>query len=77
MRKFLLTIAMFAFAMGSLSLQGQNTDQKATKFGFMSKPIYVPSIAQQIKDGTFKAAPQGGEARKGMPKHRGANKSVP
>jgi hypothetical protein len=77
MKQFLFTIAILSFTIVCFPAQGQTNQQKATRYGIMPKPIYVPSIAQQIKDGTFKAAGQNDEIRKGMPKHRGANKTIP
>ncbi len=77
MKKILFPIVLLTFTIVFLPSQGQTNLQKATRYGVMAKPVHVPSIAQQIKDGTFKAALPGGDARKGMPKHRGANKTIP
>jgi len=78
MKKLLQSIITFAIVLGSLNSSSQTSDvQKATKFGYMSDPIFIPSIADQVANGTFKIDIPNGEARKGMPKHRGANITVP
>jgi len=78
MKKLLQSIVTFAIVLGSLNSSSQTSDvQKATKFGYMSDPIFIPSIADQVANGTFKIDILNGEARKGMPKHRGANITVP
>ena len=78
MKKLLQSIITFAIVLGSLNSISQTSDaQKATKFGYMSDPIVVPSIADQVANGTFKIDIPNGEARMGMPKHRGANITVP
>ena len=50
---------------------------KATSTGLMLEPIYVPSIAQQIKDGTFKTIDQNAPHKEGRPKKTGTNITVP
>ena len=54
-----------------------NSGNKATSTGLISNPIYVPSIAQQIKNGTFKAINQNAPHKEGRPKRMGTNITVP
>jgi len=78
MKQFLQLIFTIALVLASVLSYSQSSDvQKATKFGHMSTPIIVSSIAEQIANGTFVAADPNAEAKMGMPKHRGANKTVP
>ncbi len=72
----LIVIVMIAF---SSVLFGQNSaqNQKASTFGKMEGPIMVPSIAQQIEDGTFVGVDRQESPKIAPPKRRGANKHVP
>ena len=74
MKKVVLTFLVVILIM-PFGLMAQK--KNATKWGMMGKPIYVPSIAQQIKDGTFKVAPKDDIIRPGHEKHKGANITVP
>ncbi|PLX11572.1 MAG: hypothetical protein C0598_07880, partial [Marinilabiliales bacterium] len=74
MKNLLFTFSLFAIVLSSFSSFAQT---QASRYGYMSEPIFVPSIADQIANGTFKAADPNAEVRKGMPKHRGANITVP
>lgn len=65
--------------MASIIAFGQ-TESQETKAGFtgrLSAPILVPSIAEQIRTGTFKATDPNAPARMGQPKRHGANMTVP
>ena len=76
-KSYLLLFAIvFTFNMQNLFAQSTETI-KATSFGKLQKPIYVPSIAQQIKDGTFIGVDPDETPKMGAPKKRGANKTVP
>lgn len=78
MKKLLLSIFTIAFITVSVNSFSQTADaQKATRYGHMADPIIVASIAEQIANGTFIAVDPNAEAKKGMPKHRGSNKTVP
>lgn len=56
----------------------QNTGaEKAGEYGIMQKPIFVPSIAQQILNGTFKGIDPNEPQKLGPEKRRGANITVP
>lgn len=78
MKKLLQSVILIAFIATSVSSYSQESNvQKATKYGHMADPIIVPSIAEQISNGTFIAANPNAEAKEGMPKHRGANKTIP
>ena len=69
-----LLVLVFAFM--SVSLIGQQTNTTSpSSYGYMPDPILVPSIAQQIKDGTFIEATD--KVRHGQPKRSGANITVP
>lgn len=60
------------------TLLSQNKEvEKAGTFGMIQKPILVPSIAQQIKDGTFIGVDANETTKPGPPKRRGANITVP
>lgn len=64
------------FAAIASTLFGQEKQTTApSSYGFLPDPIIVPSIAQQIKDGTFIEASD--EVRYGQPKRSGANITVP
>lgn len=66
----LLSPAFMAFAQ-------QQEAAKGTDYGKLSAPILVPSIAQQIKDGTFIGVDPNETPRLGQPKRSGANMAVP
>ncbi len=62
----------------TMSVSAQDKIQhKPSDYGFLPEPIVVPSIAQQIKDGTFVGVNPEEEIRAGQPKRSGANMTVP
>lgn len=73
-KNLLMLIVGIIFVIPGLFAQDEN---KPSKFGFLGEPIEVPSIAQQIKDGTIVYADQNAPAKDGPEKRRGANKHVP
>lgn len=76
--KFILLLCMALVFSAPIALLSQNAEaQKAGEYGFMQKPIVVPSIAQQIKDGTFKGIEPNETPEFGPEKMRGANTTVP
>jgi len=78
--KKLITSITFIFLFSSIGIFAQESSNelsKASDFGMLPDPIYVPSIAQQIKDGTFIEADPNMEPRPGHPKRSGANMTVP
>lgn len=78
MKNFNLLLTLIVlFIFSNLSFAQEKALQKATKFGMLQGPIIVPSIAQQIKDGTFIAADPKSGQKMGPEKRRGANKTVP
>ena len=66
---FLLFFISYSFA--------QNKQKDISLTLGTAKVIYVPSIAQQIKEGTFKAVDPNASIIKANPKRMGANKTVP
>ncbi len=74
--KISLTIFLSCIIWG-FTLTAQNETHNPGSYGKLNPPIYVPSIAQQIKDGTFIDADIPNEPKKGHPKGRGANITVP
>lgn len=50
---------------------------KATEYGVLPEPIFVPSIASQIEEGTFIGVDENEEAKKGHPKRRWGNNIIP
>jgi len=78
MKIFSLLLFIIVLVFNTPNLIAQNAKvEKASTFGKLQGPIYVPSIAQQIKDGTFQMADPNEEAKDGPEKRRGANKNVP
>ncbi|MEZ4858519.1 MAG: GEVED domain-containing protein [Flavobacteriaceae bacterium] len=72
--KFTYTIVAFLFLF-SLGIQAQET-YGPTQVGMLEGPIYVPSIAEQIQNGTFKPA-EDYSNDKGHPKRRFGNNVIP
>ncbi|HEY9115539.1 MAG TPA: GEVED domain-containing protein [Bacteroidales bacterium] len=72
----LILVAIVLSASSTLFSQNPGAE-KAGEYGIMQKPIVVPSIAQQIKDGTFKGVEPNEEPKLGPEKRRGANITVP
>lgn len=78
MKKIACLFFVMAIAVFATNVYGQNDEQsKASSYGTLSKPIIVPSIAQQIADGTFIGVDPNQPPMDGMPKRRGANKTIP
>jgi hypothetical protein len=76
MNKNAFLLVLFVLALSVISVaQDKEGAQGPTDYGFLPDPIYVPSIAQQIKDGTFIAADD--VIKEGRPKMMGANMTVP
>jgi len=60
------------------SLFAQKTEvQKATDYGVLPDPIYVPSLASQIENGTFIGVDEDAAPTKGHPKRRWGNNIIP
>ncbi len=78
MKKISLLIIFLILVSITPNLHSQNKEAtKATSFGQLDKPIIVPSLAQQVKDGTFIGIDPNQEPKLGPPKRRGANITVP
>lgn len=78
MKKITLLIVVFTLVFTTPNLYSQDgSATKATSFGKLEKPIYVPSLAQQVKDGTFIGIDPNEEPKLGPPKRRGANMTIP
>lgn len=78
MKKNSLLLFIIVLVATTPNLFAQNAQpEKASTFGILQGPVYVPSIAQQIKDGTFQGVDPNEEAKLGHPKRRGINKNVP
>lgn len=76
MKKISITFFLMAF-ISLLSFAQEKEVVKASEFGFMAKPIHVPSIAKQIKAGTFQAQDPNEAQRPGHPKRKGINNVIP
>lgn len=75
MKQFLLT-AVLLFSV--MLMQGQTGEPvKASSTGNLPAPLSVPSIAQQLRDGTFKGVDPNEPVRMGHPKRKGANMTIP
>jgi hypothetical protein len=78
MKKTFLLLFIFITTLVTPKLFAQeNNVTNATSFGKLQKPILVPSLAQQIIDGTFIGIDPNEEPKLGPPKRRGANKNIP
>ncbi len=78
MKNLTLLLILFISSIVTPSIFAQSGKAtKASTYGKMEKPIIVPSIAQQVKDGTFIAADANAKPREGHIKRRGANKNIP
>ncbi|PIY31391.1 MAG: hypothetical protein COZ08_08925, partial [Bacteroidetes bacterium CG_4_10_14_3_um_filter_42_6] len=78
MKLFRLLFFLIATLSLAPNLLSQNEEgEKAGNYGMIQKPILVPSIAQQIKDGTFISVDPNETTKPGPPKRRGANITVP
>lgn len=71
----LITVALFISASSLFSQESEVV--KATEFGVMPKPIYVPSIASQLENGTFIGVDENAPIKEGHPKRRWGNNVVP
>ena len=74
--RFILILLFLAAASTAFS-QTENQETKAGLFGSLPAPRIVPSIAEQIRTGTFKATDPNEPGRIGQPKRHGANMTVP
>lgn len=73
-------LLIFVIAMLSLSTTLFSQNQKSEKagiHGMIQQPVLVPSLAQQIIDGTFIGIDPNESPKLGHPKRRGANITVP
>ena len=78
MKKTFLLLITFVLVFSLPKLHAQNDGpQKASSFGKLQGPTIVPSIAQQINDGTFKGVNPNKEIKEAPPKRRGANMHIP
>lgn len=78
MKKISLLIVVFILVSLTPNLYSQNNESvKASSYGKLDTPIIVPSLAQQIKDGTFIGIDPNEAPKLGPPKRRGANMNVP
>lgn len=75
MKSFFTFLFAWLFAM-QLTL-AQNAPAKGQLLGTFPKPVYVPSFAEQIRNGTFIAADPNEPLQMGNPKRSGANITVP
>lgn len=73
---FILALSFFVSARTIATAQ-DNGPMKATSSGVMPEATSVPSIAEQIANGTFKGVDPNQTPRLGQPKRSGANKTVP
>ena len=60
----------------SVSAQ-ENVATKATESGFLPDPVYVPSIASQLQNGTFVGIDPNEGPKLGQPKKKGVNNVIP
>jgi hypothetical protein len=78
MKKITLLFIIFTFIASLNTITAQEVkSEKASNYGTMGKPIIVPSIAQQIKDGTFIGVDKNEDPKEGHEKRRGANMTIP
>lgn len=68
---------LFACLIAMPFAEAQNVPAKAELLGTFPKPVYVPSLAEQIQNGTFIAADPNEPLQMGRPKRSGANITVP
>jgi hypothetical protein len=73
----MLTLIVMMLSIFGLKAQQDGEAVKASMTGVLPAPRIVPSIAQQIKDGTFVGVDPNEAQRPGPPKKRGANSTVP
>ncbi len=73
----LLMLVVFTLSHSGLKAQQNSEAVKATMIGVLPAPRIVPSIAQQLRDGTFVGIDPNAPEKPGMPKRRGANATVP
>ncbi len=78
MKKISLLLILFSVLFTAPSLYAQLAQaEKATNYGKLAPPTFVVSIAQQIENGTFIGVDPNAEPKLGLPKGRGANKTIP
>lgn len=75
--KYISSFFMMFVLLAFTAVAQNEGSQKATSSGFLPAPILVPSIAQQIKDGTFVGVNPNEPIKPGHPKHKGVNNIVP
>ncbi len=68
---------MLSLSLVFTTMAQEKKAEKPSVFGKLPAPIYVPSIAQQIKDGTFIGTDPNETVRDAQPKRSGANMTVP
>lgn len=73
--QMLLALALMQFSL--IAIAQENGVMKATDHGVMPAARSVPSIAEQIANGTFIGVDPNQTPRPGQPKRSGANKTVP
>lgn len=75
--KYIISIVL-ALLIGATSIFAQEKEVfKATEFGVLPEPIYVPSIASQIENGTFIGVDDNAPVKEGHPKRRWGNNVIP
>ncbi len=78
MRKITILMVVLGVIFLSNTIIAQPLETNSpNRYGYMDEPIEVPSIAQQIVDGTAVFVDQNQPPLDGPPKRRGANKHVP
>lgn len=78
MKNITLLIIFIILVSYTPDLYSQNNGAaKASSYGTLSAPIVVPSLAQQIEDGTFIGVDPYEGPKEGPPKRRGANMNIP
>jgi len=78
MKRITTLLIVFITIFSLQHLTAQNTEsQKPSSFGKLQGPVLVPSIAQQIKDGTFIGVLPKKAIAEAPPKRRGANMTIP
>jgi hypothetical protein len=73
----ILALLVLMLSMLGLHAQHESETVKASMTGVLPAPRIVPSIAQQLRDGTFVGVDPNEAQKPGMPKRRGANITVP
>lgn len=75
--KYIITV-LFALLISVSSLFAQEKEvYYATDYGVLPEPIYVPSLASQIENGTFIGVDENAPMKEGHPKRRWGNNVIP